>query len=276
MYSFKTLSKDSSLASSSSSYSQADDLYSTPRSSNTIDVFTQEIDWKPITNIWSTNYKSLSIGQVEQYNQLNLLQPAQSQYVNQSKDNSKTPSSVSSPLLNSPLSLFPLKKPNYTFKNTNGNFFDVSLKSRFFVIKSYNINDVEASFQNGIWSSTDLGNKRLNKAFIELKSSSSTDKVLLFFLVNGSRKFCGVCEMIGQVDFNLSSNIWSETSRYKGVFSVNWLIIKDIPNKYFSHLLIPSNENKPVTNSRDTQEVPFDKAIAMLKIFSTFKQLELQ
>ncbi|ODV67068.1 YTH-domain-containing protein, partial [Hyphopichia burtonii NRRL Y-1933] len=158
-----------------------------------------------------------------------------------------------------------------TFKNTNGNFFDVSLKSRFFVIKSYNINDVEASFQNGIWSSTDLGNKRLNKAFIELKSSSSTDKVLLFFLVNGSRKFCGVCEMIGLVDFNLSSNIWSETSRYKGVFPVNWLIIKDIPNKYFNHLLIPSNENKPVTNSRDTQEVPFDTAIAILKIFSTFK-----
>lgn len=62
-----------------------------------------------------------------------------------------------------------------------------------------------------------------------------------------------------------------EQTRWKGEFPVEWLLIKDVPNRFFQHLKIPSNEYKPVTNSRDTQEIPYDIGVSMLKIISSFK-----
>ena len=73
------------------------------------------------------------------------------------------------------------------------------------------------------------------------------------------------------IDYNKTSDIWCEQTRWKGIFPVEWLLIKDVPNKFFQHLKIPANEFKPVTNSRDTQEVPFDIGISMLKIISSFR-----
>jgi hypothetical protein len=40
---------------------------------------------------------------------------------------------------------------------------------------------------------------------------------------------------------------------------VKWHLVKDVPNSTFRHIILENNENKPVTNSRDTQEVNFDK-----------------
>ena len=66
-------------------------------------------------------------------------------------------------------------------------------QARFFVIKSYTEDDVQKSLKHGIWSSTVLGNKRLDSAFHE-----SADKmpIYLFFSVNGSRHFCGIAQML--------------------------------------------------------------------------------
>ena len=46
--------------------------------------------------------------------------------------------------------------------------------------------------------------------------------------------------------------------------------MKDIPNKNFKHLLNQMNEYKPVSNSRDTQEISFYEGIQMLEIFRDF------
>ncbi|KAG2734290.1 hypothetical protein G9P44_002296 [Scheffersomyces stipitis] len=161
-----------------------------------------------------------------------------------------------------------------TFRTYKGTVFTVPPNSKFFVIKSYNILDVTSSFTHNIWTSTDLGNKRLNKAYEELSFTGNKDncgKVFLFFSVNSSGKFCGVCEMKAGIDFNKTSDIWMEQTRWKGEFPVEWLLIKDVPNRFFQHLKIPSNEYKPVTNSRDTQEIPYDIGVSMLKIISSFK-----
>ncbi|EGV63209.1 YTH-domain-containing protein [Yamadazyma tenuis ATCC 10573] len=155
------------------------------------------------------------------------------------------------------------------FKNYVGTQFNVSPTSKFFVIKSYTLLDVNASFINNIWASTELGNKRLSSAF--KKAADDQGEVYLFFSVNGSGKFCGVAKMTSDLDMEKSSNIWFETSKWKGVFDVDWLMVKDIPNKYFHFLKVAANENKPVSNSRDTQEIPLNIALEMLKIFSTFK-----
>lgn len=83
--------------------------------------------------------------------------------------------------------------------------------ARFFVIKSYTVSvvaitklqntqltdfeqeeDVQKSLKHEIWSSTVLGNKRLDAAYRE---TANKGPIYLFFSVNGSRHFCGVAEM---------------------------------------------------------------------------------
>jgi hypothetical protein len=51
---------------------------------------------------------------------------------------------------------------------------------------------------------------------------------------------------------------------------VRWVFVKDIPNSQLRHIRVWNNENKPVTNSRDTQELPPDAGLAMLRIFSDY------
>lgn len=72
--------------------------------------------------------------------------------------------------------------------------------------------------------------------------------------VNASGQFCGVAEIVGPVDFNKDMNFWQQ-DKWSGSFPVKWHIIKDVPNTNFRHIILENNENKPVTNSRDTQEV---------------------
>jgi hypothetical protein len=60
--------------------------------------------------------------------------------------------------------------------------------------------------------------------------------------------------MIGPVDLHRDMDFWQQ-DKWSGSFLVKWHIIKDIPNSSFRHIILENNENKPVTNSRDTQEV---------------------
>lgn len=55
------------------------------------------------------------------------------------------------------------------------------VQARFFVIKSYTEDDVHKSLKYEIWSSTDPGNKRLDKAF---KETAGRGPIYLFFSVN--------------------------------------------------------------------------------------------
>lgn len=72
--------------------------------------------------------------------------------------------------------------------------------------------------------------------------------------MNASAQFCGVAEMLGPVDFDKSVDYWQQ-DKWSGQFAVKWHIIKDVPNSQFRHIVLENNDNKPVTNSRDTQEV---------------------
>ena len=70
--------------------------------------------------------------------------------------------------------------------------------ARFFVIKSYTEDDVQKSLKYEIWSSTDPGNKRLDKAF---KDTAGRGPIYLFFSVNASGHFCGMAEMLTPVGY---------------------------------------------------------------------------
>jgi hypothetical protein len=76
----------------------------------------------------------------------------------------------------------------------------------------------------------------------------------LVYQVNGSGLFCGMAEMVGPVDFHKDMDFWCQ-DKWTGSFPVRWHIVKDVPNYTLQHILLQNNENKPVTHSRDTQEV---------------------
>jgi len=136
--------------------------------------------------------------------------------------------------------------------------------ARYFVIKSYTEDDVQKSLKYEIWSSTDPGNKRLDKAF---KENAGRGPIYLFFSVNASGHFCGMAEMLTPVDYTRSSTVWT-SDKWKGVFKVRWIFVRDIPNANLRHIrLHNTQERKPVTNSRDTQELPPDAGQEMLRIF---------
>ncbi|WOG90994.1 hypothetical protein DCAR_0310242 [Daucus carota subsp. sativus] len=139
-------------------------------------------------------------------------------------------------------------------------------RAKFFVIKSFSEDNVHKSIKYCVWASTPLGNRKLDAAFQEAKDSNSIYPVFLFFSVNASGQFCGVAEMTGPVDFENDADYWQQ-DRWSGQFPVKWHIIKDIPNGRFRHILLDNNENKPVTHSRDSQEVKLEQGLAMLKIF---------
>ena len=93
--------------------------------------------------------------------------------------------------------------------------------ARYFIIKSFAEDDVFASVKNSIWCSTIRGNERLDRAF----KSQAGSPIYLFYSVNNTGNFCGVAQMLTQVDFQKDANCWS-TPRWKGAFDVKWIYIK--------------------------------------------------
>ncbi|XP_046895699.1 YTH domain-containing family protein 1-like isoform X1 [Hypomesus transpacificus] len=146
--------------------------------------------------------------------------------------------------------------------------FEWNLKNgRVFIIKSYSEDDIHRSIKYSIWCSTEHGNKRLDGAF---RTMNGKGPVYLLYSVNGSGHFCGVAEMRSPVDYGTSAGVWAQ-DKWKGKFDVDWLFVKDVPNSQLRHIRLENNDNKPVTNSRDTQEVPLEKAKQVLKIITSYK-----
>ncbi|MFS7940715.1 putative YTH domain-containing protein [Helianthus anomalus] len=113
--------------------------------------------------------------------------------------------------------------------------------------------DVQKSIKYNVWASTQNGNKKLDAAYQKAQQKSGSCPVFLFFSVNTSGQFVGVAKMVGPVDFNKSLKYWQQ-DKWIGYFPVKWHIVKDLPNSLLKHITLENKENKPVTNSRDTQE----------------------
>ncbi|KAL5540137.1 hypothetical protein UlMin_042361 [Ulmus minor] len=138
--------------------------------------------------------------------------------------------------------------------------------AKFFIIKSFSEDNVHKSIKYNVWASTPHGNKKLDAAYHEARETKPSCPVFLFFSVNASGQFCGMAEMDGPVNFEKNAEYWQQ-DRWSGQFPVRWHFIKDVPNIRFRHILLDNNDNKPVTHSRDSQEVGLKQGIEMLKIF---------
>ncbi|KAL5669122.1 hypothetical protein ACJX0J_021343, partial [Zea mays] len=49
-----------------------------------------------------------------------------------------------------------------------------------------------------------------------------------------------------------------------------WHIVNGVSNNILNHIILENNENKPVTNSRDTQEICLEQGLHILKIFKDY------
>ncbi|KAH7866142.1 hypothetical protein Vadar_016152 [Vaccinium darrowii] len=145
--------------------------------------------------------------------------------------------------------------------------------AKFFVIKSYSEDAIHKCIKSDFWSSTPNGNTKLDAAFhdAEAKTIETGTKcpIFLFFSVNGSGQFVGVSEMLGSVDFNKDMDL-GQLDKRNGFFPVKWHVIKDVPNPQLRHITLENNDNRPVTFTRDTQEVGLKQGIEMLNIFKSY------
>ena len=143
--------------------------------------------------------------------------------------------------------------------------------SKFFVIKSFSEEDVHKSIKYGVWSSSKNGNIILTNAFHA--SHENGGEVYLFFSCNGSGRFVGVARMKTPCDLNKSFELWTQDGKWMGLFDVEWVFIKDVPFKEFKDIKITmkDGEIKPVSNSRDTQEIPFEQGKIMIDKIAQFQ-----
>ncbi|WOL02375.1 YTH domain-containing family protein 1-like isoform X1 [Canna indica] len=148
-------------------------------------------------------------------------------------------------------------------------------EAKFFMIKSFNEDDIHKSIKYSVWASTPNGNTKLDAAFWgadRIVEKGSKCPIFLFFSVNGSGQFVGLAEMTGPVDFNKNMNFWQQEI-WNGFFPVKWHIIKDIPNKLFHNITLENNDNNAVTFSKDTQEIGLPQGLKMLQIFKNYQLL---
>ncbi|KAI5384781.1 YTH domain-containing protein ECT4 isoform X1 [Lathyrus oleraceus] len=141
--------------------------------------------------------------------------------------------------------------------------------AKFFVIKSYSEDDIHKSIKYNVWASTQNGNKKLDAAYQEAQQKPGGCPIFLLFSVNTSGQFVGLAEMVGPVDFNKSLEYWQQ-DKWNGCFPLKWHIVKDVPNNVLRHITLLNNENKPVTNSRDTQEVLLEPGLKLIKLFKEY------
>ena len=147
----------------------------------------------------------------------------------------------------------------------------INQNCKFFVIKSFSEEDVHKSIKYNVWSSSKNGNLTLSNAFNITKEKNGS--VYLFFSCNGSGRYAGIARMKTPCDENKSFELWTQDGKWPGLFDVEWLFIKDVPFKEFKNVIITmkDGEIKPISNARDTQEIPFEQAKTMIEKISEYQ-----
>ena len=80
-----------------------------------------------------------------------------------------------------------------------------------------------------------------------------------------------MAEMMSPIDYEHKTDVWQMSNKWQGKFEVKWIYVKDVPNQQFRNIRLENNDNKPVTNSRDTQEIPYEKGKQMLKTMHMYR-----
>lgn len=136
---------------------------------------------------------------------------------------------------------------NFKYDTTHyDNLFKIS---RFFIIKSSNVENILTSQMHNEWATTVSNQKKINEAF------QSKDYIILVFSANKSRSFQGFAVMTSFVSDKIASYWTNENGvNLGGCFSVQWLVTCELPFQKVSNIINPLN-NESVIKSRDTTEL---------------------
>ena len=69
---------------------------------------------------------------------------------------------------------------------------------------------------------------------------------------------------------NSGADFW-QRDKWPGCFKVRWHLVKDVPNSALRHIRLVQGDKKPVTNSRDAQEVEPSQGMLVLNVFREFR-----
>lgn len=179
--------------------------------------------------------------------------------------------------------------------------------AKFCVIKSYTEDDIHKSIKYEIWCKLPLcvlawlkelttrsqrarslvttdstaSSKRARLTDLSISSSLSTGLVTLPVslrcLALSTRQFPAMFGLTpsGRESSKLVSEPYYRSRWIRLSLTIwlqlRWIYIKDVPNNALRHLrLNNTQENKPVTSSRDTQEVPYEVGTEMLRIITSY------
>ena len=144
---------------------------------------------------------------------------------------------------------------------------DMKKNSFFFIIKSFNIENIHKAIKYGVWSTTYSGNILFDKAYSEAKSRNA--EVYLFFSTNSTFAFQGIAKLKSKFQTK-SYGFWKGSDKYKsfhGSFLIDWLIIKDVPNATLDKIFV---NNIPFSKLRNGVQINEQEAVFAVNVYETF------
>ena len=79
-----------------------------------------------------------------------------------------------------------------------------------------------------------------------------------------SGQFCGIAEMVSEVEFDKIFNYWWEDLKWSGVFHINWIFVRDLHHIDVQQVLVGGT---PIHQLKDGSRVDFDAGKKMLELF---------
>ncbi|KAI9806098.1 MAG: hypothetical protein M1833_004505 [Piccolia ochrophora] len=121
---------------------------------------------------------------------------------------------------------------------------------RFFVIKSFNVANVEQAQEEGVWVTQEKNSNLFKEAF------ETCDHVILVFSINKSTAFQGYARMesapgTAEIPRWASVLLWE----FSGPFRIRWVTIAETKFHRVGHLKNPYNDDLAVLVARDGQEI---------------------
>ncbi|QSZ34687.1 hypothetical protein DSL72_007542 [Monilinia vaccinii-corymbosi] len=143
--------------------------------------------------------------------------------------------------------------------------------TRYFIVKSYNEENVLRCIEDGVWTTQAQNGPIFKEAYQTCKN------VILVFSINKSRAFQGYARMEslpGAVEVPLWQNSinWEST----GAFQVRWLAICSTRFHRVGHLKNSLNENVPVLVGKDGQEIDEECGRGLLECMDEELELALE
>ncbi|KAL1839454.1 hypothetical protein VTJ49DRAFT_1492 [Mycothermus thermophilus] len=138
--------------------------------------------------------------------------------------------------------------------------------TRFFIVKSFNDENVRRCMEDGLWTTQVQNEKMLSDAFAQCKN------VILFFSVNKSKAFQGYARMASAPSPDIP-----KPSFVKGIhwdtsdaFRVEWLSKTTVDFWRVGHLKNSFNDNEAVLVGKDGQEIEPGCGTDLLRIMEDF------